>query len=92
MPAADAMVPYVLRKKDGIPRYEALWIIADIQARGCSLRGTPAEKAVREYLEGSTTPDADSHLASSVLMSIETDNHVDNSDSLPPGPCNAKNQ
>jgi hypothetical protein len=88
--AANAMVPYVLGQKNGIPRYEALWIISAVQSRGCSLRDTPAELAVSNYIKSSPSSKLDAELAESTLMSIETEGHVDKFDSLPTGPCNAK--
>ena len=89
-PAADEMVPYVMGQKKGIPNLEAIWIIWAVQSRGCSLRGTPAEKALHDYLKGNSKVSPETRLASSALDSIEADNHFNNFDSLPPGPCNTK--
>jgi hypothetical protein len=92
LPAADAMAPYLLGQKNGIPKREALWIIWDVQSRGCSLRGTPAEMAVRDYIKSSVSSAPESQLARSTLKSIDDDYHDDKFDTLPPGPCSTQKQ
>lgn len=92
LPAADAMASYLSGRKSGIPKHEALWIIWDVQVRGCSLRGTPAEMAVREYIKTNVSSAPDSRLAVTTLESIDEDYHADKFDTLPPGPCSAPKQ
>ena len=87
LPAARAMAPYVIGKRKEIPRYEALQILWAVQLRGCTLRGTSAEQAVRDYIRTNPSFDLSSHFAPIVLKSIELNDHVDNFDPLPPGPC-----
>jgi hypothetical protein len=89
-PAADAMAPYISRQKKGIPRYEALQIVERVQLRGCSLRGTSAEQALRDYLNSNSAPGLDSEVARSVMESIRNNSHVENLDGLPPGPCSTQ--
>jgi hypothetical protein len=86
-PAADAMAPYISGQKKGIPRYEALHIVLNVQLRGCSLHGTSAEQVLRDYLKSNPAPGLDSSLAKTVMESIRSNSHVDNLDALPPGPC-----
>jgi hypothetical protein len=45
------MVPYLENgARDGIPAYEALTIIWDVQLRGCDLRGTEAARSIERLL------------------------------------------
>jgi hypothetical protein len=85
VPAANAMAPYLLGRKAGIPRSEALDILWAVQENGCSLRGTEAEDALRAYIRSEP---ASSGIAEIVLEDIRLDRHaVAGSDGLPPGPC-----
>jgi hypothetical protein len=46
-PAAEAMVPYLTGADEGIPVEEAVYIVWYVQLRGCRLKGTRAEAALR---------------------------------------------
>jgi hypothetical protein len=89
VPAADAMVPYLLGQKAGIPKSEALYIVWAIQLRGCSLQGTPVPDALNAYLKTSPSPPGvDLDRAQAILEDIRLDRHVTGFDTLPAGPCN----
>jgi hypothetical protein len=90
-PAAEMMIPYILGKKKGIPRGDAIQIVWDVQLRGCSLRGTEAEKVLEEFIKSNKPSDPDYQLAEYTLDSIRSDSHMAGRfDSLPPGPCNKR--
>ena len=46
-PAAEAMTAYLEGNETGVPIEMAVTIVWDVQLRGCSLRGTSAEAALR---------------------------------------------
>jgi hypothetical protein len=48
--AAEAMVPYI-HGQGGIPPFVAINIVWDVQYRGCDLRDSSAERALRQLLE-----------------------------------------
>jgi hypothetical protein len=85
-PTADAMALYLTDQREGLPKPEAIEIIQAVQLRGCSLRGTIAQKALESYL--AKTPEPDPYGARSTLTMIIEDLHVSKYDTLPPGPCN----
>ncbi len=50
-PAADRMAESLEGLRPALPPVEALAIIARVQERGCSLKGTKADTAVTHYLQ-----------------------------------------
>ena len=48
--AAQRMVPYLRQEKRQLPLHEAIQIVWDVSSRGCDLRGSEAESALRELL------------------------------------------
>jgi hypothetical protein len=87
-PAADAMVQYLTGQRTGLPKSEALYILWDIQLRGCSLRGTSVEAALAAYTTNRLRPRvAEVELAQKVLRCIADDCHISKFDDLPPGAC-----
>lgn len=89
-PAKDAMVKYVLGEDSGMPRREAILIVQLGQDRGCSLRNTRVEAALRVVATDDAARQLDQNLANQVLESIRLDRHVEFGllDLLPKGPCN----
>jgi hypothetical protein len=71
--AAMALVPYVTREKTGIPPFVAIHIIWRVQVRGCTLRGTPPEAALKEFLvKGS--PNEDERLTAKLALEAISEN------------------
>jgi hypothetical protein len=87
--AADAMVQYVSGQKKGLPETEAIDIIYAVQVRGCSLRGTAAECAVKSYLARTPKYSAEAISAKATLDAINRDVKFGNGgfDELRGGPC-----
>jgi hypothetical protein len=88
--AAKLMVPYLDgRQLGGIPPTVALNIIRDVQARGCDLRGTQAERAVQRLSADNDTPDYLRNVAASTLEEIRVNSRFEPGqlDGLTAGPC-----
>lgn len=87
--AADLMAQDLEGKDLGLPKYEAIQIISLVQLRGCSLRGTRAERALANFLATGRPDESERQAAESALDSIRR-NVVEpgGPDSLKGGPCN----
>lgn len=73
--AAEAMVPYIKQQKRGIPVYHATSIVWDVQVRGCDLRGSTAEEALRDALKDPDILDYEKRLVATVLAFIAENRH-----------------
>jgi hypothetical protein len=92
-PAADLMAEYLVGARTGLPKGEAINIIHDIQTRGCSLKGTSAERALKDFLTkpGGNLTDIDS--ARDALHVIDNDIVTPTRSAFAPyGPCEAARQ
>jgi hypothetical protein len=87
--AAEAMAKYLNGERKGLPDEEALDILYAVQVRGCSLRGTAAEHAVRNYLVKAHKYSAEATAAKATLDVIQRDVKFGNGgyDRLRGGPC-----
>lgn len=86
--AAEAMVPYITGGKKGILKFVAINIIWDVQSRGCDLRGSKAEQALKELRQTQGLQRDLSTAAEEALESIAMSRHSDSSSKpLPPGVC-----
>jgi hypothetical protein len=74
------MAEYLRGEKVGLPKREAVVIIAFVQERGCSLRGTAAEASLADFI-GKGSPDPSEKAAAEVAMDAIRYNRV-----LPNGP------
>ena len=82
------MVKYLKGEKTGLPKLEAIEILDLIQIRGCSLRGTEAERALEEFVGAAPSDSLESLYAKSALDAIRRDIIVRNGpDGLRGGPC-----
>ena len=83
------MVAFVQGKRKGIPLPLVFKIIRKVQVRGCSLKGSAAEAAVREFLESGKGTEGERAMAFGALHSIENDYTVEPGmvDSQTDGPC-----
>jgi hypothetical protein len=71
--AAEAMVPYILGKR-GIPPFIAIKIVWDVEWRGCNLRGSAAEEALKSLEKHH--PQADEQTAAeAALEAIHSGRH-----------------
>lgn len=88
--AADLMADYLTGKRTGLPELEAVRIIHSIQRRGCSLKGTPAERALATYLERLPAESVDAEFAEVALSAIHNNVIMPGGpDGLKGGPCKA---
>jgi hypothetical protein len=86
--AAEAMVPFIADRKSGIPRSVAISIVWDVQSRGCDLRGSNAEKSLREVIAIAHAKGDLAIGAEEALDSIINGRHSNAaSNPLPPGVC-----
>lgn len=89
--AAQRMVPYIKREKRGLPLLDALTIVWDVSTRGCDLRGSEAESALKELIrkQGQAMGNAELIAAESALKGIQRYDPVEPGalDTLPEGPC-----
>jgi hypothetical protein len=86
--AAEAMVPFITRKKNGIRQFVAINIIWEIQLRGCDLRGSKAEETLRQLTKDQDLRRDLRAAAEGTLESIVMGRHTDaSSKPLPPGVC-----
>jgi hypothetical protein len=76
--AADAMVPYILGERGGIPPVIAVRIVWDVQERGCDLRGSRAERALRVLLQNPGALSNEKGAAEAALDSISKNHHASN--------------
>jgi hypothetical protein len=72
--AAEAMVPY-LHGKAGIPPFVAINIIWDVQYRGCNLRSSSAEEALRQLLAKGQAQADERGAAQSALQAVASGQH-----------------
>ena len=89
--AADIMAQYLAGQRQGLPDIEAVEIIHAVQLRGCSLRGTSAERALEGYLSRQSKDTYDYISAKDVLGSIMSGIKYKKIryDDLKGGPCEA---
>jgi len=88
VPAANAMALYLSGEKNGIAARTAIDIIKSVQLRGCSLKGTAAQKALVDYITRKPSPPSYYLMrAKNALEVINDDSKFENYDGLPPGPC-----
>lgn len=86
--AAEAMVPYITGEKEGILKIIAIDILWDVQSRGCDLRGSKAEKALRQLTKEQELRRDLSAAAEGALESIAMGRHTQaSSKPLPPEVC-----
>jgi hypothetical protein len=86
--AAEAMVPYITEEKHGILKINAIDIVWDVQSRGCDLRGSKAEKVLRQLIRDEGVRRDLRTAAEGTLESIEMGRHAQaSSKPLPPGVC-----
>lgn len=86
--AADLMAEYLMKKRTGLPELEAVRIIHDIQSRGCSLKGTSAERALEAYLGNIPAESVDAEFARMALNAIRNNITMPGGpDWLEGGPC-----
>lgn len=86
---ADAMAQYLNGQRKGLPEVEAIEIIYAVQVRGCSLRGTAAERAVEAALARSRQDPLERLAARGALDVIHRDFKLGGlkSDGIKGGPC-----
>lgn len=86
--AAEAMVPYITGENQGIMRLIAIDIVWDVQLKGCDLRGSKAEKALRMLTKEHGLRRDLRTAAEEALESIVMGRHTDaSSKPLPPEVC-----
>jgi hypothetical protein len=87
--AADKMVPYLCGKKHEIRMSTAIKIINHVQIRGCSLKGTKAEKCLKDFLERAPAGSPERLSAKFALEHIQEDlwELPQDYDGLTGGPC-----
>ena len=89
--AAERMVPYIRQEKRGLPLLEALAIVWDVSARGCDLRGSAVESALKDLIaiRRRTMGNAEFITAESALRLIERYAPLEPGrlNTLPEGPC-----
>jgi hypothetical protein len=86
--AAKRMNLYILGKKTGIPRDEAIKIIWDVQMRGCDLRGSEVEGTLQLLLQNGSLPPTTALAARKTLAAIQEGRHAPKFyDTLRGGPC-----
>jgi len=73
--AATAMIPYISGKKSGIPPFVAINIVWDVQMKGCDLRGSVAEEALRTLLETQNSQADEQVAAQAALEAIVSGRH-----------------
>jgi hypothetical protein len=89
--AAEAMAPYILRKKKGISEFVAINIVWDVQSRGCDLRGSNAETSLKKLMTVKSLRRDLSAAAEGALESIAMGRHSGALlEPLPPGVCRPK--
>ena len=89
--AADLMAEFLERRRVGLPDYEAIKIIDLVQTRGCSLSGTPAERALGHFLAHEPKDSVESLFARDTLETIRRNFKFRNGpDTLTGGPCDKK--
>lgn len=88
--AADLMADYLKGSKSGLPKFEAIEIIELVQTRGCSLKGTAAEKALEAFIRTEPDSSLDHQVAMSALVAIQRNIIIPGGpDHLRGGPCQA---
>ena len=89
--AAQRMVPYLKGEKRQLPLLDALTIVWDVSTRGCDLRGSEAESALKELIKKQEREmgNAERIAAESALRGIERYDPIEPGmlDTLPEGPC-----
>jgi hypothetical protein len=86
--AAELMSESLCRKRTALPKYEAIAIIEKVQLRGCSLRGTVAERCMETLLQGGTLDALERSAAQRALDSIRRNVVIpDGIDTARRGPC-----
>jgi hypothetical protein len=72
-PAADRMSEYVGGKRSGFPVLEALEVIEAVQEQVCSLQGSSAQQALRDFTERDHGSQAEYTSAKVILQEIDTE-------------------
>jgi hypothetical protein len=85
--AAEAMVPYIVGGKKGLRKNAAIEIIWTVLLRGCNLRGSKAEEALRQLLNEKNLRRDLNAAAEGALESIVMGLHEQSSKPLPPEVC-----
>lgn len=86
--AATLMADYLRGTEKGLPEREALEIIHLVQLRGCSLKGTVAEREVESFVRRVSSGSMYRTSAENVLGSIRQEVTMrDGPDTLTGGPC-----
>jgi hypothetical protein len=86
------MARYLTGQRRGLPNSEAIDIIHAVQLRGCSLRGSAAERALEWFLVREPQGTAEYFAAKVALESIQRDVKLSamKYDDLRGGPCEAQ--
>jgi hypothetical protein len=88
--AADLMADYIAGRRSGLPQREAIQIIYDVQSRGCSLKGTAAERALKNLVRRPGVNPIDVESARNALAAISK-NEISPDEAVfaKEGPCEA---
>jgi hypothetical protein len=71
--AADRMAEYIAGKRSGFPSFEAIMVVEIVQERVCSLQGSSAQRALRDFAERNSSSHAEYTSAKVVLQEIDTE-------------------
>lgn len=71
--AADRMAEYIAGKRSGFPALEAIMVVEVVQEKICSLQGSSAQRALRDFLERNSISQAEYTSAKVTLNEIDTE-------------------
>lgn len=75
--AAESMVPYIIGRKEGIPKFVAINIVWEVQSRGCDLRSSTAAIAINDLVRGGHAQADEAIAAEGALDAINNNRHSD---------------